>query len=154
MVRRLLSDIWEDSAARLRLQTKLLSIAMASIFGIIGGGFLFAPSRASAAPATYQLIVNVEGNLQVHGAVMMALGGFVLYTSSEYRRLSKLALALMMFYAFATGLLILGSWWLAKVSFPAPMWYFLVGVICFILVRVSPTVGQDRSLRGERSARA
>lgn len=148
VVFRLLASIKDDPETRWRLQTKLISLTVAIIFGVIGGGFLFASRHASAAPATYQLLVNLEGSLKVHGAVMMVLSGCVLYTSSEYRWQSRVALALMGFYAMASGLLLMGSWFLAKVAFPAPWWYFLVAGLCLILVRVAPPAVRSRRGRG------
>lgn len=153
-VKKLLVSVFEDPIARFRLQTRLISVTVAAIFGIIGGGFSFAPHRATTSASTYQLIVNIEGSLKVHGVIMMVLSAFVLYTSSEYRRMSQIALTLMGFYAMACGLLILGSRFLQAATFPAPWWYLLVAGLSLILVRVSPPVSNNRSRRAGRSGRA
>lgn len=151
---KLVSQLRDDSLTRLRLQTKLISIVCAVAFLLIGGGYAFAGSKVIGSNHPYQLLLNIEGNLHVHGAILMALGAFVLYTSAHYRTASRVALWLMGFYSLCTALLIMGSWLLGHVSWAAPWWYLTAAALCLILVRVSPPVNMDQRRGTERSERA
>lgn len=150
---RIVSQLRSDATSQLRLQTKLISITVALTYLVIGAGYGFAGPAALGNPRAYRLLLNIEGTLRVHGIILMSLGAFVLYTSSQYRRSSQVALLLMGFYSLCTALLVAGGWLISAVSWPVPWWYLLVAVVSLILVRVSPPIVRDRPRRTGRSGR-
>ncbi len=73
----------------------------------------------------------------------MALALFLVWGMPDFRRITRVALIMVMFYAVLVALLIFGSWVVNKITWGGPWWYLFVASLSAGLLVLSPPLGSD-----------
>jgi hypothetical protein len=148
---RFVITVANDPVRRFGFLWRSVAWAIAIIFLIIGAGYLVGGQSATTDAKTLQLLSNVEGgNYRVHGAIMMAVGIFLVYSigSSYYTRYARYALQLVSFYSLFVAAMIFGGWYLYDIEFGSPWWYLFTAFLSAVLLILSPPIVHGRRRAG------
>jgi uncharacterized protein YjeT (DUF2065 family) len=145
-----------EPARRFMLFWNFVAACCAILFLILGAIYLVGGSSATDSH-TLDLVQTVERTLQLHGVIQMVVGGLLLYSLHDYRKLTRLSLLIGFSYATWTLVLIVGEALLHRISWGSFAWYgFLMTLLAGTRV-FSPPLGDDGRLytgRPEGSERA
>lgn len=141
MVRRTI-NIANEPAKRFKILWYAFAWACALIFLVIGVGYAGAGHGAIQSKALNTVAV-MERNLYVHGIIMMCVATFLIYGLNDYRKVTRWALTLYMFYSIWTALMIFIGWCFYGVSWGAPWWYIFTSVLSGTLLVLAPPLGKD-----------
>lgn len=131
-----------EPAQRFKLLWYAVAWSLAGVYFFIGAGYAGAGSGVIQSRAL-NVATLLEGNLHIHGFIMMGVGVFLTYGLNDYRRLTKWALVTYFFYSFWTLLMILIGWFFYGVSWGAPWWYLLTASLACILLLLAPPLNKD-----------
>lgn len=134
--------IANEPATRFKILWYSVAWALAGVYFFIGAGYAGAgkgviQSRALNAAAL------LEGNLHVHGFIMMGVGVFLTYGLNDYRRITRWAMIVYLFYSMWTLIMILIGWVFYGISWGAPWWYLLTSVLSVTLLVLAPPLDKD-----------
>ncbi|MDP9012841.1 MAG: hypothetical protein M3O41_09365 [Pseudomonadota bacterium] len=132
-----------EPARRFRLIWLFVAFCISGVFLIIGAGNAVGGGGITAG-SSFSLLDNIEpGGQRTHGFILMALALFLVWGMPDFRRITRVALIMVMFYAVLVALLIFGSWVVNKITWGGPWWYLFVASLSAGLLVLSPPLGSD-----------
>lgn len=131
-----------EPAKRFKILWYAVAWCLAGVYFGIGAGYASGGKGVIQSKAL-NVAAALEGNLHVHGFVMMGVAVLLTYGLSDYRRITKWALAIYFFYSFWTLAMILIGWVFYGISWGAPWWYLLTSALSAILITVAPPLNKD-----------
>lgn len=133
-----------EPAQRFKLLWYGVAWALAGVYFFIGVGYAGAGSGVIQSKAL-NVAALMEGNLHVHGFIMIGVAVLLTYGLSDYRRVTRWALLLYMFYSTWTLTMILIGWAFYGITWGAPWWYLLTSFLSGYLVSLAPPLNKDGS---------
>lgn len=150
-------QIANDPARRFRIIWYFFARTISIALAVIGSLYFGGGNRAAFGPGAGSLraVTDLEGSLNVHGALLLGFSLFALGTLSDYRKITRVALIACALYTFWVGVMITASAILFHGSWGAPVWYFASTVWISFLVIIAPPLGSDgRRWRGTERGRS
>lgn len=126
-----------EPAKRFRLMWYSVTWICAIFFVVIGVGYAEGGHGVIQSRAL-NVIAIMEGNLHIHGILMMFIGIFLIYGLSDYRRVTRIGLLLYFFYSIWAAVQIFIGWGFYGVSWGAPWVYLLTASLSFTLIYLAP----------------
>lgn len=131
-----------EPAKRFKILWYAVAWSLAGVYFGIGAGYASGGSVVIQSRAL-NVAALLEGNLHVHGFIMMGVAVLLTYGLNDYRRITKWGLVLYFFYSMWTLSMILIGWVFYGVSWGAPWWYLLTSVLSGTLLALAPPLNKD-----------
>jgi hypothetical protein len=140
---RFIVRVANEPARRFRLLWHIVAWSICITIGVIGVGYAAGGQRATSGKAL-QLVQNLEpGGLRTHGWILLFVSFILAATLHDYRRLTRWALVVALFYSLLTATLVFGSWLFYPVSWGAPFWYLFLSMLLASLIVLAPPLTES-----------
>lgn len=135
-------QIANEPARRFRILWYVVAWSCALVYFVIGVGYAGAGHGAIQSNAL-SVVSRIEGNLRIHGSIMMAIAIFLTYGLNDYRRVTRIALVLYFFYSIWTAIMIFSGWFIHGLSWGAPWWYVFTSTLSGALLVLAPPLSKN-----------
>lgn len=136
------TNVANDPARRFKLLWYLVAWSCATIFLIIGVGYA-GGGHSAIQSKSLNVVAILEGNLHIHGGIMVCIAAYLIYGLSDYRRVTRYGLIIFLFYSMWTAIQIFIGWGFYGVSWGAPWWYLLTSFLSGALLVLAPPLNKN-----------